>query len=1058
MEILPRDPRSAHPQSESALVRYGISVFAMVAALLIRIALSPILEYEYPLITLLPAVLFSAWFGGLGPGLLVTFLSAIGAWLFIYTPINTDKQRLGLFLAISILVCLLIEALRRSQAYSDRRFRELVAEISRRTKVESELADARREAERARDILQVTLASIGDAVLTTDSSNHVTFLNKAAEELTGWNRQEAIGRPASEIFEVRSEYSGEPVESPLEKAVEEGMLVELSNGTLLTTRDGRNVPIENSAAPILEAGGRILGGVLVFRDVSLRRQSEAARARTEERLKLALDAGQIGVWDWNILTNRIEWTDLVYKIHGVDHNQFPGAVEDFARLVHPEDRDRVQRAISDSLHDGVPYDIEFRVVHPNGDVHWLATTGTVVRAKSGEPVRMLGATTDVTDRRRAEDQLRQQWHQFDAVLSNTPDMLYLFDPSGRIIYVNRAGLALRNMRLAELVGRTPFDMDYPPELAERLDGQIQLVVRTGQPVHGSTSLSFQGRPPRQYEYQFTPVISIDGEVEAVAASSYDVTDRLNAEQLIREDRERWRHLLLQSPAAIAVFRGAELRLEWVNARFASISGRPMDAFAGRTIGEALPEIAEQGYQIILEKVYRTGKLIEAREAPISLGPGERRQFYIDFVCVPTRDSRGQIDGVYIHASDQTDLVNARKRVEESETRYRFLAESIPQMVWTARMDGTLDYASGQMNSYFGSRPGIPVETDWLAAAHPEDRDAVRSKWHHCIASSEPYEAELRLRRGEDGEWRWFLARALCMPDQVGIPGCWVGTCTDIQAQKESEAALRIANRELEEFSYVASHDLQEPLRMVSIYSQLLLKHIDNRDDQINSYAAFVRNGVLRMDQLIRGLLTFSHLVHADEPPDGSASLDAAAQVAIATLTSRIDETGASITVDPMPMVRGDTRQFTHVFQNLLSNALKYSREGVPPKLRVKAEQRGGEWLIAVHDNGIGFEPASAERIFGLFKRLHKDEYPGTGLGLAICKRIVERYGGRVWAETKPGEGSSFYFTAQNPKPAATSSGFADYAAVPAEPQPSAAPLNGVANQSGRPDQHSSDIP
>jgi light-regulated signal transduction histidine kinase (bacteriophytochrome) len=232
---------------------------------------------------------------------------------------------------------------------------------------------------------------------------------------------------------------------------------------------------------------------------------------------------------------------------------------------------------------------------------------------------------------------------------------------------------------------------------------------------------------------------------------------------------------------------------------------------------------------------------------------------------------------------------------------------------------------------------------------------------------------------------------------------------DISERKQVEEALLKANRELEEFAYVASHDLQEPLRMVSIYAQMIARRISMEDPTLIQYTEFMQQGVARMEALIEDLLTFSRAVHDNEPPLGMADLAVAFEEGLLVLKSNIEESGAVISVEPLPMVRADTPQMAHVFQNLISNALKYRKKESPPEIHITAERVGNEWIVSVKDHGIGFEQRYAERIFGLFKRLHKAEYPGTGLGLAICKRIVERYGGRIWAEGISGEGATFRF-------------------------------------------------
>ncbi len=225
--------------------------------------------------------------------------------------------------------------------------------------------------------------------------------------------------------------------------------------------------------------------------------------------------------------------------------------------------------------------------------------------------------------------------------------------------------------------------------------------------------------------------------------------------------------------------------------------------------------------------------------------------------------------------------------------------------------------------------------------------------------------------------------------------------------RQNEALLK-ANGELEEFAYVSSHDLQEPLRMINIYTQLLVREFAGQSETAQTYAKFIDGGVTRMEKLLSDLLTYSRTIHSDTARVDSTDLSKSLAQALATLNIRIEENGADIEFQELPKVAGDEAQLAQVFQNVLSNALKYRRKDLSPKIVIAAEQQGQEWVVSIKDNGIGFDQQYARRIFGLFKRLHKDEYPGTGLGLAICHRIVERCGGRMWAEGRPGEGSTFY--------------------------------------------------
>jgi light-regulated signal transduction histidine kinase (bacteriophytochrome) len=273
--------------------------------------------------------------------------------------------------------------------------------------------------------------------------------------------------------------------------------------------------------------------------------------------------------------------------------------------------------------------------------------------------------------------------------------------------------------------------------------------------------------------------------------------------------------------------------------------------------------------------------------------------------------------------------------------------------------------------------------------------------------SDVYEKEYQRKDGAiiPVELRTFLLR-----DEAGNPANMWALVRDISERKRAEVELKRSNAELEQFAYVASHDLQEPLRMVASYTQLLAQRYENQlDEKAQKYIYYAVDGATRMQQLINDLLLYSR-VNTRGKTLGLVDTHALLGEALLNLSVAIQESHSLVSSADLPSVYADAGQLRQVFQNLIANAIKFCKSDAP-LVHISASDLGGEWRFAVQDNGIGIEAQYAERIFVIFQRLHtRQEYAGTGIGLAVCKRIVERHGGRIWFESEPGQGSIFYFT------------------------------------------------
>lgn len=363
---------------------------------------------------------------------------------------------------------------------------------------------------------------------------------------------------------------------------------------------------------------------------------------------------------------------------------------------------------------------------------------------------------------------------------------------------------------------------------------------------------------------------------------------------------------------------------------------------------------------------------------------------------------------------------AEENLREKSERLRFMAESMPQKIFTAKADGDVDYLNQQWSDYTGKAPEKIKGWNWLEVVHPDDVEKNLLSWKHSVETGEYFKMEHRFRR-KDGIYRWHLSRAHPMRDADGKVVMWLGSNTDIDDQKRAAEILEqtIAERtselcdkvrELEAFSYSISHDMRSPLRAMQGFAKALLDDYTAKlDEEGRDFLRRIYRAASRLDLLIQDILSYSHTSKAKlelVPVDLAALVhDTAEQYACL-------QESAKVTIqDPLPQVLGHQAFASQIFSNLMTNAVKFAREGTTPEILVRAEAHGEMVRIWVEDNGIGIDASHINRIFEIFGRVYSDrKYEGTGIGLAIVKRAVERMGGTIGVDSIVGVGSRFWFT------------------------------------------------
>jgi PAS domain S-box-containing protein len=397
-----------------------------------------------------------------------------------------------------------------------------------------------------------------------------------------------------------------------------------------------------------------------------------------------------------------------------------------------------------------------------------------------------------------------------------------------------------------------------------------------------------------------------------------------------------------------------------------------------------------------------------------------QQLYFEVAYSPMHGEGGAITGVIGVAHDITERHKAEQALEISERRVRLIIENANDAYVAMDREGLIVDWNPQAERTFGWSREEAIGRSLADTIIPERMrerhlDGLVRYLHTGEGPVLNRRIEMPALHRDGREFPVELTISTMRVEDNVIFSAFIHDISDrVRAKEELERTadeLRRSNAELEQFAYIASHDLQEPLRMVASYTQLLERRYAAQLDQTaREFIAYAVDGARRMQQFITGLLRYSR-VGTEPRVLEEVNLREVFEAAIANLRMMIEETGAAVEAHDLPLVRGDPRQLTQLFQNLIGNALKFRKPDQPPRVEVRAEPDGDFWRLSVRDNGIGLDPKFAGRVFVIFQRLHtRDEYEGTGLGLAICKKIVERHGGRIWVESKEGEGATFFFT------------------------------------------------
>ena len=891
------------------------------------------------------------------------------------------------------------------------------------------------------------LSKVNDAVIGVDSNFIITYWNNGAEQMHGFTRKEAVCKSSVELLR--------PTYAPGERKI---IINELNNkGTSKSNiktkhRDDTEIIVEINSSRILDEQKNISGYVAVYRDITERKRMEKhgkellgseqqlleelqasneelrsvteelhvsneelqhqgeglvkvnqALLESEERRDRSQEIAHLGSWELDILKNKLFWSDEVYRIFGLKPQEFDATYEAFLKAIHPDDREAVDDAYTGSLLEGIDtYEIEHRVVRRStGEIRIVHEKCEHLRDSSGRIVRSIGMVHDITERKKVEESLNQSQKLLQDIINGFSSPIFVKDIEGQFLTANNKFEELLGVKNEELKGKTDYDI-ITKELAEYYVANDQKVLEEGKAISIEEEADLIDGHHTFIANKF-PIYDNNGKPYGVGSVSTDITELKKTEEILKESEERLR--LAQSLGNVGIWDWNTITDELhftleLELLYGLIPGtiKTYQDWRQLTHPDDIEKIeAERDEKIANHEPFDLEFRILHKSGQIHWLSSKGGAIYND---------EGDILRVLGINTDITQSKKAEESLKESEERYHSLFDNNHAVMLLINPDnGDIIDANPAATYFYGYNYNELVKMN-INNINVLSEDEIHDRMQKSVSSQQNnFLFKHQLASGEIRDVDVYSGTII-----LGGKKLLYSIVHDVTNREIAQDKLKESNKELERFAYVSSHDLQEPLRMVTSFTQLLERRYKGKlDDDADDYIGFIVDGAKRMKLLIDDLLTFSRL-NTQPRENELVNLETVLDTVLLNLKVSIEEKNVQITHDPLPTLYGDFSRKVQVLQNLISNAIKFNDKKIT-KIHISAKKEGNEWILSVCDNGIGMDAKHLERIFTIFQRLHnREEYEGTGIGLAITQKIIQQKGGQIWAESEPRKGSTFYFT------------------------------------------------
>ncbi|MEO6454345.1 MAG: PAS domain S-box protein, partial [Ginsengibacter sp.] len=715
------------------------------------------------------------------------------------------------------------------------------------------------------------------------------------------------------------------------------------------------------------------------------------------------------------------------NIFDIDSASFDLNFQSVVKFIHPEDIDHLKNINKKYLQDHQPVAYECRIVTAKGLTKNIFVHSKVVLNTHGEVTGTVGIVQDITERKLGEKKLAEERELFRLLIENIPDQIYLKDTSSRFLLcnmpvANNAGCTSQ----ADMIGKTDFDF-LPAEIAKQCFSEEQNIIKTGIPLinHEEYMADKITGEPRWSLSTKLPLINNTGDMIGLIGINHDITGRRIAQ---RELEEVNRELGILFNSIDEVF----FSVDMVNCKVIQISNTCEKLYGYKESD------FKANYRLWFKIIHPDDlHIIENEDDIMQDGEVVNNQYriirtdntirWVETKITPTLDKEGKlirVDGV---TRDITERKNAETALHTSEERYRQIVETAQEGIWMTDENNYTTFMNKKMCQIIEYSPeevmGKKIHSFMDEEANKNAEEQIERRKQGI---SETHDSKFITKRGR---YVWTSLSTNPLFDETGTYKGALAMITDITKRKHDEELLQKSqahlvinnfkleqkNKELEQFAYVASHDLQEPLRTTISFVELFKKQYYGKlDSKGNKYLDYIAEASDRMRVLIKDLLDFSRIGHNKDAEEVDCNL--ILQNVITDLDKAIKDSNAEIKSDYLPVISGYATELKQLFQNLIFNSIKFRKQNTAPRIEITAEKKNDYWQFAFTDNGIGISQEHYERIFIIFQRLHtRSEYKGSGIGLSHCKKIVELHHGKIWVNSIRNEGSTFYFTIYSPK-------------------------------------------